>query len=171
MTNSIRNYFQCLCYHIVLQYINFCWKWLDIDLHHYHHNDAVEGNHNCVNEIMSLHLLKIIKQEVQNWCLDKKFEWFIWKHQMIKKNVGSNFIFCKFDPSYWFFGQVRSNDAWKGGFSSKNFSEFDAYYINLVHNTNVARTNPKHAMIFNFLVILETLWTKSNDQGVSIWNF
>ena len=94
MTNSIRNYFQCLCYHIVLQYINFCWKWLDIDLHHYHHNDAVEGNHNCVNEIMSLHLLKIIKQEVQNWCLDKKFEWFIWKHQMIKKMLGLTLFFA-----------------------------------------------------------------------------
>ena len=81
------------------------------------------------------------------------------------------YFFCKFDPSYWFFGQVRSNDAWKVGFLSKNFSEFDAYYINLVYNTNVAQCHPKHALIFNFLVILETLWTKSKDQGVSIWNF
>ena len=45
-------------------------------------------------------------------------------------NVGSNFIFCKFDPSYWFFEQVRSNDEWKVEFLSKNFSEFGA---NLLH--------------------------------------
>ena len=42
---------------------------------------------------------------------------------------------------------------------------------NLVHNTNVARTTPKWALIFIFLVTLEILWTKSKDQGVSIWIF
>ena len=77
----------------------------------------------------------------------------------------------------WFGSQGFQNDqkienqCMFGVGLSKNFSEFDAYYINLVNNTNVARTNPKHALIFNFLVILETLWTKSKDQGVSIWNF
>ena len=66
---------------------------------------------------------------------------------------------------------VRSNDAWKVGFLSKNFSEFDAYYINLVHNTNVAWGTPKYALIFNFLDFLETLWTKLKFQGGSIWFF
>ena len=33
---------------------------------------------------------------------------------------------------------------------SKNCSEFDACYINLVYNTNVAQSHPKHALILIF---------------------
>ena len=86
-------------------------------------------------------------------------------------NVGSNFIFCKFDPSFWFPGQVRSNDAWQVWFLSQNFSVFNSYYITLVHNKEVAWGTPEYALIFNFLDFLETLWTKLKFQRGSIWFF
>ena len=38
-------------------------------------------------------------------------------------------------------------------------------------NKDVAILDPKPALTFKFLVILETLWTKSKDQRGSIWNF
>ena len=81
-------------------------------------------------------------------------------------------FFCKFES----FSLIISKVLVKWYMACKILEQELFWIWRFLHKFTIkhkccSRTDPKYALIFNFMDILETLWTNSNDQGVSIWNF